>query len=103
MKIDPTGAKETLFMTMNNIGGNSRRFPRVSAFKERTELQQSLNMSAVLVSRAAWPNERVLLWIGVMGKQMTRKEVQQTLAALGWIFREFLDEKIEKHMNSNAG
>lgn len=90
-------------MTMNNIGGHARRFPRVSAFTERTELQNSLVMSAVLVSRATWPNEHVLLWIGVMGKQMTRNDVKQCLAALGWIFRDFLDEKLEKHMNSHLG
>lgn len=82
-----------LFMTMNNVAWRSNRFPRVSAFIERTALQKELMMSAVVVSSSTWPTENVTLWIAVIGKQMTRDEVRKTLSALGWIFREFTELK----------
>lgn len=102
MMADNRGCEETLFMTMNNIGGRYKRFPRVGAWNERTELQCQYVMSSVLVSRATKPNQTVLLWIAVVGDTMTRNDVKQVLAALGWIFRSFSDEKLEKYQREHA-
>jgi aspartate aminotransferase-like enzyme len=84
-----------LFMTINNIAWMSRKYPSVSAWEVRNEMQLAMTMSAVIVSSSCYPNENMTLWIAVVGKQMSRNDVKRVLSALGWIFREFTEKKLD--------
>lgn len=92
-------AEETLFMTILNFSPLRPKTRRYMAYNERSGLHASKDARLVVVSRGTKPDDRVFLWIVVIGQEMTISEIKQSLSALGWIMREITSEILYKEGN----